>query len=544
MFIDAALFMRQQRTAYQTIVGMRNTTDIAYMYRPSQYPAADLSSRNTTLPFAAEAHSSQNQQQNLTNMQTHLIAEQQRYLATPLLVPGLPHPDDVDPFRTTRDFRIPADLYSDRPRRRPRVSQPRVGFPPSASTQTDPRSLEGHRRPEQRALLVNARRNLRDQRGVFVPPEINSRHAENGLNFSSIWQARSVGLPAIRSAFPELDSSRENKRRRHNRSEDMGSKSAISYGFYGQVEPGQLKMEILSCDGGDISELDGRRGSYPAENVLQDNLDVYCTKSNQCNLLMRHQQETNFCVSKIVIKGPRRGFTAPVQEGLVFVSMDRHDLLRRTARYKIHYPSPVADSESLFSLHPISSIGSPELDDNQTAMNASRLLRERNRSLTSVLEQSSEEDSEHCDEPVNGSEQEDLAENIRAEATEFTVTSGSSDEDINDDEEEEQDEGILSATQAQVAIARRHIDGFETENNTLLRSRGRFLLRRSNALRARTRRLSVSNRIEASVRIGENADDQHPLDGALRDQDILAPNARFSIQKNKCRTSVKFDPPL
>jgi len=68
-------------------------------------------------------------------------------------------------------------------------------------------------------------------------------------------------------------------------------------------------MEIVSCDGGEFS--DSYSAMYRAENVLRDDKSVYCTKSSRCNLLLRHQGETTFCLQKIVIKAPERGFTAP-----------------------------------------------------------------------------------------------------------------------------------------------------------------------------------------------------------------------------------------
>lgn len=82
----------------------------------------------------------------------------------------------------------------------------------------------------------------------------------------------------------------------------------FNYGQYGQVVPGALKMEIASCDGGTY-DPDGD-SSFP-ENILRNDQSVYCTKSDRCNLVLRHRGEAPFCLKKIVIKAPRTGFDAP-----------------------------------------------------------------------------------------------------------------------------------------------------------------------------------------------------------------------------------------
>lgn len=82
----------------------------------------------------------------------------------------------------------------------------------------------------------------------------------------------------------------------------------FNYGQYGQVVPGALKMEIASCDGG-IYDPDGDN-SFP-ENMLRNDQSVYCTKSDRCNLVLRHRGEAPFCLKKIVIKAPRSGFDSP-----------------------------------------------------------------------------------------------------------------------------------------------------------------------------------------------------------------------------------------
>ena len=140
---------------------------------------------------------------------------------------------------------------------------------------------------------------------------------EASFNLSSL-----LDQPFPRIGSPDL-SAREysgeaevNRRRAKRRKLDPDHLSAghlrgFSYGYRGQVLPGPLKMEIVSCDGGLHTEAARHGREYLPENVLHNDRSVYCTDSNKCNLILRHMGETTFCLKKLVIKAPARGFTAP-----------------------------------------------------------------------------------------------------------------------------------------------------------------------------------------------------------------------------------------
>lgn len=99
--------------------------------------------------------------------------------------------------------------------------------------------------------------------------------------------------------FP--DDNRRNKRRKLDADRlGSGGVKAFRYGRYGQVEPGQLRMEIVSCDGGMFSN----QSSYAAENILKDDNSVYCTKGNRCNIVLQHQGATVFTLQELIIKAP------------------------------------------------------------------------------------------------------------------------------------------------------------------------------------------------------------------------------------------------
>lgn len=115
--------------------------------------------------------------------------------------------------------------------------------------------------------------------------------------------------PTLDAAYSsDAEQSRRAKRRRLDTDRVDLSFPGFSYGRYGQVEPGKLKMEIVSCDGGIFQE---HGGNYAAENVLKNDRTVYCTKSNRCNLVLRHQGSTVFSLKELVIKAPHSGYTAP-----------------------------------------------------------------------------------------------------------------------------------------------------------------------------------------------------------------------------------------
>jgi hypothetical protein len=118
-----------------------------------------------------------------------------------------------------------------------------------------------------------------------------------------------IPSPSLDAAYSsDAEQNRRTKRRRLDTDRVDLSFPGFSYGKYGQVEPGKLKMEIVSCDGGIFQE---HGGNYSAENVLKSDGTVYCTKSNRCNLVLRHQGATVFCLEELIIKAPHTGYTAP-----------------------------------------------------------------------------------------------------------------------------------------------------------------------------------------------------------------------------------------
>jgi hypothetical protein len=108
----------------------------------------------------------------------------------------------------------------------------------------------------------------------------------------------------------EAETVRAFKRRKVDTGQPAPEYRGFRYGHYGQVEAGALNMEIESCDGGIYDKNNERMHSM--ENLLKADSSVYCTKGSQCNLVLRHQGETAFCLQELVVKAPPpSGYSAP-----------------------------------------------------------------------------------------------------------------------------------------------------------------------------------------------------------------------------------------
>lgn len=170
-----------------------------------------------------------------------------------------------------------------------------------------------------RSRLENSRYRVRQRLQGRAPLSGSGgtvQQAVERLNEASSNLSSLLDQPIPRLGSPDV-SAREysgeaevNRRRAKRRKLDAdplstGHLRRIRYGYRGSVVSGPLMMEIVSCDGGLHTE------EYWPENVLRNDKSVYCTNNNKCNLILRHVGETTFCLKKLIIKAPERGFTAP-----------------------------------------------------------------------------------------------------------------------------------------------------------------------------------------------------------------------------------------
>ncbi len=388
-----------------------------------------------------------------------------------------------------------------------------------------------------------------------------------------------IGSPHITAQeySGEAQVNRENRwraKRRKLEADDSsdGFRGAI-YGHRGQVVSGPLKMEIVSCDGGQYTEPNGD-SSWP-ENVLQDDSSVYCTKSDRCNIILRHQKGTPFSLRKLVIKAPKNGFDAPIQEGMIFVSSDDNNLLSRTAQYRIQYsPQRTRSRHNEFSqirLQPsheyFNSIRSPlrSIDRSTYLRNPFPPLRQSENPAVAPMTTDFSNNSEsqvsipdhipgfhvttRFDDIDSGSEHagtrqslSDLAEaeidrvlNLRDHYWPRYRRSWSErepdDDDTSDSSEEEGESPNEFLSRAGVDLS-----NISPEERRILTAEYMTQLVEYRHSRHWRRLRRAPSRIELG-----NSD---PLNRGSKAPDVLPPHARFFIRRHKSCVTVRFDPPV
>lgn len=205
---------------------------------------------------------------------------------------------------------------------RRQAAQPSPGATVSASDTQAPISAlrsRPHAIPNERQIRNVRHRHLGEatvQGSVGTVQEAVERLNEASSNLSSLLDRPipRIGSPDI-SAREYSGEAEVNRRHAKRRKLDCDSLAegfeGFTYGYRGQVVPGPLKMEIESCDGGLHADAARHGREYWPENVLRNDKSVYCTDRSKCNIVVRHQGKTAFCLTKLVIKAPERGFTAP-----------------------------------------------------------------------------------------------------------------------------------------------------------------------------------------------------------------------------------------
>ncbi|XRM49026.1 hypothetical protein ABZX51_011919 [Aspergillus tubingensis] len=314
----------------------------------------------------------------------------------------------------------------------------------------------------------------------------------------------------------QLDRART-KRRKLDTDDNREGLQGFRYGQYGQVVPGALRMELTSCDGGRY-EPHGE-SSWP-ENILRNDASVYCTKSDRCNLVLKHQGESPFCLKKIVIKAPKSGYNSPIREGMVFVSMSCDEVLARTAAFEVQW-----ESTRPFARHLPGG-----MQPSQEYLNAYRP-------------------------PLQSLEP--SASNVPDPTSEFRVTTEySAQSDVRHDRlDHMDDDDLISLTDTDsMPIGRMDEDNTicsdsemslsdDDSNVSTFTRRQRELSRRIRAMRRRY----VAEREGQPRRRPYLAMPTPGLrpEGTLGSESpqLMKPHARFSIERNKSMVSIKFDPP-
>ncbi|KAI1364727.1 hypothetical protein F5Y08DRAFT_201403 [Xylaria arbuscula] len=281
----------------------------------------------------------------------------------------------------------------------------------------------------------------------------------------------------------------------------------FQYGKYGQVQPGQLTMELVSCDGGMFSSDDTTK--YGAENILKNDHSVYCTEGPRCNIILRHQGATVFTLKELVIKAPRSNFTDPVQAGIVFVSMTSDHLFRRTAQFQIQYkrrePQP---------LNPILSVRYNE--DGSTMTRA----QQRARRLYHI----------GLDDEDNEVAVADIPPEFDIPSPSFQVTTDCSD----DEEADDLDLRISRRPPNRIGSLPFESDSSDDDGSDDMSISGANYRSRWRHNRSRTTLAEAEEAAQVATQEAVRA-----VGGEL-----MTPNARFDIEPHQSKCTIPFDPPI
>ncbi|KAI9837514.1 MAG: hypothetical protein M1819_007165 [Sarea resinae] len=525
------------------------------------YPPASPSSRSTDAPAlpprfpsasSTEVPSLPARFQRLRELlQTEREQEQASQRSSPSESP-MPTEMDHSPQRRRRRRAMIRDYAIARASEQSQNSSPAPppSQPPASALRTRPRAALSDR------YLIRQRPQIRQTSyhtdALAGLQEAGQRLAEASSSISALLE-QPISNPSLDLRSQEYSgddfSRRRSKRRKLDNESSESGLRGFSYGHRGQVIPGPLRMEIASCDGGNYSEDSGRGRTYGAENVLKNDKSVYCTESNRCNLVLRHRGETAFCLEKIVIKAPERGFTAPVQEGMVFISMAADDLLARTAQYHISYgPSPASSSNRPRSRSQRRIVPPLSPENNTTSIFRPRSPGE----VISLFDDDDFPDND-ADDPVYDAdgcdlsltEPNDPARNIRTRTPPpFTVITECSDESA--DEEEETSAAVLADRHRRVWRLLGLTEGGDEEDDDVDVGPGSWRHGLTHTLGSppsrRGGRRETPSRIEPLPR---GSPVELIGDGDGRDlPDVMAPHARFFIKREKSMVSLKFDPPV
>ncbi|KAK1780964.1 hypothetical protein QBC45DRAFT_407167 [Copromyces sp. CBS 386.78] len=372
------------------------------------------------------------------------------------------------------------------------------------------RAMERHRTP------MNS---VRDRSSYAIPGERQDS--------SSSSQPSAFGTGTPPEDVEGIENYRRAKRRKLDSDKVPPSYKNVLYGKYGQVEPGPLLLEIVSCDGGLFR--DGR--AYVAENILKDDASVYCTRTNRCNIILRHQGGTVFSLKELVIKAPGSHYSQPVREGMVFVSMEHNDLLKRTAQYQIQYEQPAnpqprasRDTGTIYSLR--------YDDDGRMAQYPSRYRRDYISDLINTIDDDDDDDEDQATAA--------LPPEFSTVSQPFNVTTECSDDESEGDENHVRRRRTPNRIGALPFESDSSDDGRDPWNPTSL-DWPTDITRAQHSASWRNEYDTATPALERAREASQVATQEavRAVGGAL-----MSPLAQFHIEKDKNKCTIKFNPPV
>jgi hypothetical protein len=134
-----------------------------------------------------------------------------------------------------------------------------------------------------------------------------STHPSRRALIAPLLQRRRQRSPAAESQDEPADEEyrrRRQKRRKVEYEVSPTPPSPIKYGHYGQVEPGRLKLKIISCDGGEHRDPRHPSTYLGSLNLLRHDKSVYCSDRPTSGIVLRHADDTPFCLEKLQYIAP------------------------------------------------------------------------------------------------------------------------------------------------------------------------------------------------------------------------------------------------
>jgi hypothetical protein len=220
-------------------------------------------------------------------------------------------------------------------------------------------------------------------------------------------------------------------------------------------------------------------------------------------------------------------FAIRVQEGMVFISMGSDDLLARTAQYQIQYspPSTVRGDRSSHRRFPSSNATNYRTSSRILAPFVE--LQERRRALASPQDDDTDvaDPSDYCDTPQDLSQI--LPDFPAPTPPPFTVTTECSDDEGS---------GTVRSSRTRIGAFAFELDEDEEQDD------GGSDIAELNGLTSQRRGRETPSRIAA---LGHPGTDQYGIScGTTEHGKLMAPHARFFIERNKSKCTVRFDPPV
>lgn len=183
-------------------------------------------------------------------------------------------------------------------------------YPPATVTPDDmtnvPNRLQRLRRALQRTReQVREVSEHSDHYGNWLPPP--SRMRRRRYRDPEQSPPRFSRRPSATEPSSDVDDIRQRSAKRRKLTH---SETTFRYGHYGQVEAGRLRLVLESCDG-EVHNEDRSLIDFGPENILKHDKSVYCSRASKCNIVLRHHDDSTFCLEKLYIIAPENGFTAP-----------------------------------------------------------------------------------------------------------------------------------------------------------------------------------------------------------------------------------------